>query len=486
MSLKRALAVVVGGLAAGAGLAGTASAADVTLWACHGPAGQPLGMAGFSSASAFDGSFGVAGGGCDGTAAADGLTLSLPGHGGSIAQGSVATYGLSLPSGLEARSVTLPWTISGFSPGSAPATSLRVRITSGASTLAEVRSDGPAGPTPAGPSAAAIQDGSVAVSLDCTAATACATPPGETPTASFGSVAFGAADAAAPHGSASLATEPVRDRMLRVLINAVDDGVGLGSAVVFIDGQVAGQADLRGGCTDLQPGGGLDLPVGALCQRSVASVPVTIDLTGRSSGEHTVQVIGVDAVGNAAPLMGKSFTINDAQTGPQQTSATLTVGTGTPEATPAAVTNGQLSGSSLVRRVVCDQAKLSVLLVTKPVAVRGTTVVLHRKGRTFFRGHLTCMVRGRRVAGPRSAGIEVRSTFGKDRVLQRTGPSLRGNGRFAWTLTRTTTRTLSFRVQPVGGPPVSVTFRLKAMTAKQIAELRKRAGDASTRTRSSA
>lgn len=461
--------------AAALSLAGTAGAADLRVWSCHGPAGQPLSAANLQSSATGDGVVReAAAGGCSSTAAGAGVQAVLQPSGDTVAAASSALFSFSIPSGLTPRSVTMPWVLAGMTPGTAPA-GLRARALAGASVLSDVTSDAAGGLAPAGPLDAALSERQVTAVLGCAGPGPCqsAVPsPGET-SATVTQVAVTASDTVAPSGSAYLASEPVRDRVLRVRLNAQDLGVGLGQARVLIDGQLAATADLSGGCTDLEPGGLLDLPAAGMCRAQVVAEPIDIDVAALAVGPHSVQVVVTDAVGNEATLLSSSFVIFDPPNGPQQTSVTLGLNAGGPGAPgPLTTTGGAVSGGGALTATAagraCVQPRLSVMMVTRPAGVHRSRVLVRRGTTVFFRGRVTCLRNGRRVAPPAGTQVRVSNLRSRGRVVDARRPVLRRDGTFRWFQTRVTTRTLRFSIVGVPVRRAQVTFRLRALTRAQL------------------
>lgn len=475
VSVRRWACGVTAAGAAALSFAGAAGAADLRVWSCHGPAGEPLGAGNLQSSATGDGAVrDAAAGGCSSAAAGAGVQAALQPSGDTVAAGSSALFSFAIPTGLVPRSVTMPWVLAGMTPGTAPA-GLRARALAGPAVLSDVSSDAAGGLAPAGPLGAALTERQVTVVLACAGPGPCqsAVPsPGEA-SATVGRVAVTASDTAAPTGSAYLASDPVRDRVLRVRVNAQDLGAGLGEARVLIDGQPAATADLSGGCADLEPGGLLDLPATGMCRSQVVAEPIDINVGALAVGPHSVQVVVTDAVGNEATLLSSSFVVFDPPNGPQQTSVTLGLNAGGPGAPgPLTTTGGAVSGGGALPPAqagrACVQPRLSAMMATRPAGVHGSRVRVRRGTTVYFRGRVTCLVNGRRVAPPAGTQVRVSNLRARGRVVDARRPVLRRDGTFRWFQTRVTTRTLRFSIVGVPVRRAQVTFRLQALTRAQL------------------
>lgn len=480
----RARRAVCGVMAVGAAvlsLASTAGAAQLRIWSCHGPEGQPLGAANLQSSATGDGAVRDAPlGGCSSSAAGAGVQAVLQPSAGTVAAASSALFSFSIPLGLTPTAVTMPWVVDGMTPGTAPV-GLRARALAGATVLSDVSSDAAGGLAPAGPAGAALPERQITVVLRCAGPAPCessAPSPGAA-SVTVPHVAVTATDAVAPAGSAYLTSDPVRDRVLRVRLSAEDLGVGLGQARVLIDGQPAATADLSGGCTDLQPGGLLDLSATGLCQARVTAAPIDINVAALAEGPHSVQVVVADAVGNEATLMSSSFVVFDPPRTPQQTSVTLGLNAGGPAVPTSPATGGGSSGGSVLSDGgvltetaagrACEKPRLSVMMVTRPSGVYRSWVLVRRGTTVFFRGRVTCLVNGKRVAPPTGTQVRVSRLRSRGGFVDARRPVLRRDGTFRWFQTRVTSRTLRFSIVGVSAPRAEkVTFRLRALTRAEL------------------
>jgi hypothetical protein len=92
--------------------AGAASANDVVLWACHGPAGEALGSTRFQSTAQFTAMTGTLDGGCDADGALHGeLTQASPDG------TSEAAWTLPRPPDVTLEGVSILRRTTGFAPG---------------------------------------------------------------------------------------------------------------------------------------------------------------------------------------------------------------------------------------------------------------------------------------------------------------------------------------------------------------------------------
>jgi hypothetical protein len=88
--------------------------------------------------------------------------------------------------------------------------------------------------------------------------------------------------------------------------------------------------------------------------------------------------------------------------------------------------------------------------------------VLERGKRYRFRGALTCVVRGHRVAAPKRTRVDFLNRLGR-RTLDKGGVLTRGKGRVTVIVTALSTRTLIFRFADPSGKRVEVRIKVKVV-----------------------
>jgi hypothetical protein len=236
-------------------------------------------------------------------------------------------------------------------------------------------------------------------------------------------------------------------------------GTGLASAQAIVDGVTMDTESFGGSdCTDLSPGSAqVDLPLGEDCP-GVGTAQLAVDATHLLDGPHTLVVRVTDAAGNVTTETKPLETVHIV---PGNPSATLTVGT----SVPAAQTGGGGGGTGGVLGTSassCTRPKLSMLLDQKPLRVSRGVPVLARGKRYRFRGTLTCVVRGRRVAAPKRTRVDFLNQLGR-RTLDKGGALTRTKGRVTVIVTALSTRTLIFRFVDASGKRAEVRIKVKVV-----------------------
>lgn len=442
-ALIAALATITAALALAAP---SAFAGDVSLWACHGPNGEPLGSAPFAGTSSGDGVLGTYGTGCGGQVATlgDGGLLAQFGRPDPV-QGSTAGWKLSVPAGAALESVTLERATRGFGgvPRAGDPITYEASSSGGSLESASVadQSDVPLSGTA---SFSTGLGGDLAIGVGCgpVAGGRCAAPSAGTVGVEVAAVRLDVADDSPPHVAVGGVENPAAG-LLPLIIRATDAGVGLSRATAVLDGAPGVSVALGGAsCTPIPVGsGGVDLPLGADCPASVTDVPLPIDTTGVSDGPHQLTVTVVDAAGNVTTAVSQQITVRNHLMVPGS-AVLLSVGSG-----------GELPGASgsnarpkpAPTTVVCASPQLTAALASRPLDVRGRLAVLWAGTRYLFTGRLTCVHDGRRIPAPTDAVVDIRSLVGR-RVVPRTGAAVYAHGRFRVLLHPRSTRTIEFRV----------------------------------------
>jgi hypothetical protein len=423
-------------VAALAATAPSASADDVWLWACHGPAGEALSQPLGGRASGF----GAATNDCGEPTGA----LQAPAN---------STWTFDMPSGAPLQAVRILRTVT---LGEGDAYPLRAD-----GTTLENNADGAEATYPASGS-------QVAFAVTCAQECAGATVP---------AIAFRVSDTSPPQGSVGGFSSPSAKTMT-LGVSGRDEGVGLATAAVFVDGQPVDSARYGdAACRDLSDGPGIDLPYGLVAQNDVGDPPhpvacvtrgtvtLSVDTTKLAEGNHRVQVQVTDLAGNTATVLDQTTQVlNHPPVGsPQQT---LQIGSGTgPVTTTNAGTPPPSGGVAGASATSCVAPKLSVRLADKPVRLRKNVPVLLSGGRYKFIGKLTCRVGNRRRVAPKHAIIDVLSRIhGKTRDDY--GTTTAPKGVVSVILTFTKSRTLIFRFTSAEGHKAEVRIPIIVQKAK--------------------
>ncbi|WP_027005274.1 hypothetical protein [Conexibacter woesei] len=453
----RAFGLGLAAVAAGAAVAlpAAAGAAPVTLWGCHGPAGQALGTAPFTATASGDGTADLVGGGCADALGDGGLRAAFTRP--DPATGSAAGWRAELPAGVAVSEVRLVRRTSGF--GGAP-------VLGGGQRYAAATAGGvlESGSVEDGTNAAldgavafpAPGGGFVSAGVSCAAADRCAAPSATPLGVQVDALAVTMDDADAPRGAVGGIVTPASGTVT-LSVRATDAGIGLARAEATVDGVVVAAAPLGGaGCTDLSPGdAAVDLPLGGGCPAAVTDLQLPIPTPTITDGAHRLRVTVTDAAGNAAVLTDQDFPINN--TPPErQSTAMLTLGTAgtTPAGGSGAAGAGAAGGGGAVSgaggsatgggSAACASPRLSVFLKDKPLRVTRGVPVLRRNGRYRFTGTLTCAVRGRRVRAPSGIGVSLYSTLG-GRTFRKSGVATRAGGALTAILAYPSARIVEFR-----------------------------------------
>jgi hypothetical protein len=428
--------------------AGTADASQVTLWACHGPGGQPLGASvfGFGSSSGFAGA--LKGPGCDGpgSAYADGaLTARLSdATGGGFAVMTVGTPKLPLNVALD--SVTLLRRTLGVQRRSVTADD--VELDAGSDEV-----DGLV--TLPLPKPAPVNQ--VRVGVDC----AVAPCDGEVDVQRVGLTVD---DTTPPYGAANDIASDMYG-IHHVGVWASDVGVGLSHADLYVDGVEVGSGSYGDGtCADLSPDDpAIDLPLGADCPLTSRDVSIALDTTNWADGPHTLTIKLYDAAGNETDVVKDYATTfsNFPDHGTPTQTLTLGSGAGRPGGSGGSgAGSGGTGGVAGASATSCGSPKLSMYLSQKPLAVSHGVPVLRHGKRYRFRGRLTCVVSGKRRAAPKHTRIDLLNQIGS-RTYAKGGTTVRDGGNITIILAYRSSRTLVFRYTSPEGKRSQVKIKIK-------------------------
>ena len=205
-------------------------------------------------------------------------------------------------------------------------------------------------------------------------------------------------DASPPTGAVGGLRSPASGT-LQLLLYASDKGSGLASAVASLDGSPASSATLSGA--------------------SVSAVPLPIDTSSVPDGPHQLTVRVTDAAGNTATLLDRQIAVRNT---PPLTGkvASVTVGVATKE-DPGG--NGKGGGKGKGKGP-CHHPKLKMRLLAKPLwrTRPGRLPVLRFRRPHPYRGHLTCLIDGRRVSAPEGTAVQVFYRIWKRSFRKRRGP----------------------------------------------------------------
>jgi hypothetical protein len=461
--------------ALGAATASQAVAGEATLWACHGPGGQALGVAGLAAAADGDALVTTFGAGCAAPAAtlADGgvrAAFTRPDPTG----GSQASWRIDVPAGVTLGAVRLARRTAGF--GGAPVagggqsyvadTSAEVLESASVADATNVALDGQLVRDPASGSYVRFGVRCVAPSLERCAA------PGTDPLAvEAGAVALRVSDTEAPRGAVGGVTSPAAGT-LNLSLFANDAGLGLASAQATLDGTLAAVADLGGAaCAELSAQDAtIDLAAGSSCPASIADVALAVDTTRVADGPHVLRVIVRDATGNSTTVAEETITVANTVV-PTSNQALLALGTGalpgggdggggggggTPGGGGGGGTGG---GPSATPGPECRVPDLEMFLRGKPVRrVRGVPL-LRRNVAYRYSGKLTCRVGRKRVPAATGTIVEILFKIGR-RYIGTNGVTTRRGGIVSVLLALPSSRTVRFRHRSVDGSAARVDIRV--------------------------
>jgi hypothetical protein len=455
---ERAAAVLVAGVAAGALPVASAGAAPVTLWGCHGPAGQALGMGAFVASVGGDGVTDTPAGGCGSAAGDGGLRAAFTRV--DPVSGSAAGWRVELPAGVAVGDVRLVRRTSGFGGTPVAGGGQRYRaVTAGGVLEASSVEDSTNVPLDGAAVFPATGGGGfVSVGVSCSAADRCAAPSATPIGVDLDAVAVTVDDVDAPRGAVGGIVSPASGT-LNLNVRATDSGVGLARVEATVDGALAASAALGGaGCADLSPDdAAVDLPLGGGCPAAVTDLQLPVPTPTLGDGAHRLRVTATDAAGNTTVLVDQDLNVSNTPPDRQST-ALLTLGT--PGTTPGGggstgtVTGTGGDGSGTVGGVggtttsgggaSCASPKLSVFLKDRPLRVVKGVPVLRRNGRYRFTGTLTCLAGGRRVKAPSGLGVSLYSTLG-GRTYRKSGVVTRAGGALTAILSYPSARVIEFR-----------------------------------------
>jgi hypothetical protein len=460
---SRTVALVIGACTFGGALAiaPTALAGTVVLWACHGPAGQGLGTAPFTSVASHDGV--VSDTGCDDTvdpSSDQGLSASFSRP--DPAAGSIALWQLAVPAGTTLNDVSAQRATAGFGGAVQPSDPQAYSLWTSDSLL-ESSSLADASDTPlSGPLYAPATGAQVQLRVSCAAyaGSGCAAPSGGgTVGVDFSSIALNVTDSSVPQGAVG-GVQSVVAGSLNLIVDATDSGLGLYSLNASLDGQTVASAQLGGvSCTDLSTGSVIDLPLDADCPSQVVGVPISVNVANVPDGMHLLRVTVTDAAGTTASLVNQEIEVLN-HPAPQIPSVTVSIGTaGSSGSTVSAAGTTNSVGVSTSARTACAGAVLSVRLSDKPLGISHGRLVLRRGKRYRYRGRLTCLVNGRRTGAPRNSVVDVGSKV-RDRYYKVLRTKTNAKGQISVAMACSSTRTIVFSYTSSSGGVAEASLRV--------------------------
>jgi hypothetical protein len=260
-------------------------------------------------------------------------------------------------------------------------------------------------------------------------------------------------DGSPPSGALAGLRSPASST-LQLLLYASDSGVGLANAEATLDDQSAFARLGTGSCPEHpSPGSSAEPPPGE-CPASVSAVPLALDTGSVADGSHQLTVRVTDAAANTATLVDRTIAVRNAVpvTG---SVASVTIGVASKSAGDSGGGGGKGGG-----RPPCRQPKLRMRLAQRPLwrTRPGRLPVLRFRRLHLYRGHLSCILDGKRVSAPDGARVEIfyriwRRSFRKRRgpITVKKGAIGVRDGRLQVRLGFLSGRTIIFRYRSPGG-----------------------------------
>jgi hypothetical protein len=460
------LSVIALTCAAGLAAAGSASANEVTMWACHGPDGTAFDKGLFSASQTFGDGCTTNGTGFE-TGGARTTPADLSGFNFDVPPGLVLkqvlmtrrTTGLGTEGGVGRYAATFTWYTGPDNNRELHSSEIdsATTDTSGDVVLAlpesQVGSGGKVQFKITGGAGGAAEFQRIGLKFD----------DGQDPTAAVGgignTISAPAVDPKKPAG-------PDNDGFTHVAVWANDNGAGLWKAELYVDGKLAGTVKYANGTAGLECVNALDagkpLPFKSDCQGN-SQKDIILDSTQWADGAHTLAVKVYDASGRVADVLkGYATTfLNHPDHG--NPTANLNIGSGNTAQQNGSNNgnngNGGVAGESATS---CDSPRLSMELSQRPLKVSKGVPVLVSGKRYRFRGKLTCIIDGKRRSAPVKTPIELLNTIGK-RTVRKGGATVRTNGAITLILSYKSSRTLVFRYTNPDGRRTQVKLKIKVV-----------------------
>jgi hypothetical protein len=464
VGLKMKLSVLGVAMAALGVSTSSASASDVWLWACHGPAGAGIGNSlGNTNFEPFNG-------GCA-TPSSDldsGLRGDLTPVGGKITYGDNVSASLTVPPNTKLTGLRLQRRATGVVTGvEYSATALNAVLPAESKSGADVAADDKSFTIDPG----STVGGNVLLKLICAPTTGCpAAAPALLDVSRVGLKVTEAGDAVGPTFAVGGTRSPAAGT-LDLDVRANDPGVGLQWAQAYIEG-TAPPAPTRfaaSNCDELTPGDAtIDLPLDNDCPH-VSNVGVSVNTNTPATPDatnYTLVVRVADWAGNVTEQRSTVEVANNVNLGTN--TQTLSIGT-SGSTTPNVVANtnttsqGGVAGSSSQN---CNTPRLSFSLSQKPMRISKGVPVLQSGKRYRFNGRLTCVINGKRRSAPKRARVDITNKVGK-KTLDKAGTTVRDNGKLTVILAYKSSRTITFRFTNSDGKRSQVSIKVKVEKKKK-------------------
>jgi hypothetical protein len=314
----------------------SASAGEVRLWACHGPAGTAAPFQSLAAGSS-DTTVSMSDGGCSQPGGTIRIAFVRP----DPADGSFAYTRIDAPIGLPFQRVRLDRRVTG--PGAFARTSSTLLERQDAATTADgvVTFDA---------------DGTyVDLGLDCTTAPRCDAP---SASVDLRSAALTVRDDTPPVASSISIPSPATG-LVAIALPATDSGVGLYSATTSVDGQLVAGARYGsefGRCSELSPfDGTIDLELPMCTKQGTAFM--SVDTSALADGHHELQVAVLDGAGNATTKTYELEARNHPVT-PTPTATATAEPTASPITLPAAVVTATPTPTPLAKPTTAALVRL--------------------------------------------------------------------------------------------------------------------------------
>jgi hypothetical protein len=451
---------------AGLAAAGSASANEVTLWACHGPDGTAFDKGLFSASQTFgdgcttNGTGFETGGARTTPADLNGFSLNVP-PGLVLKQVLMTrrTTGLGTEGGVGRYAATFKWYTGPDNNRELHSSEIDSATTdvSGDVTAAvpdsQLGSDGSVQFKVTGDAGGAAEFQRIGLKFDDT----------QDPTASVGGIGN---TISAPTIDPKKDPGPDNDGFTHVAVWANDNGAGLWKSELYVDGKLAGSVKYINGNNGLDCVNELDtgkpIPFRNDCQGN-SQKDIILDSTQWPDGPHTLSVKLYDASGRVADVLKDYATtfLNHPDHG--NPTANLNIGSGnTAQPNGSGGNNGGSGGVAGESQTSCDSPRLSMELSQRPLKVSKGVPVLVSGKRYRFRGKLTCLTDGKRRSAPAKTPIELLNAIGK-RTYRKGGATVRDNGAITLILSYKSSRTLVFRYTNPDGRRSQVKLKIKVV-----------------------
>jgi hypothetical protein len=275
--------------------------------------------------------------------------------------------------------------------------------------------------------------------------------------------------------------------VLNLSLDATDAELGLSGATVTLDGvtvatrsgYTAATASFGAPCVPPVPfgeGGGAmtGSPSEASCPTVVTDVALAVDTSSVSDGPHQLEVTVTDGAGAVTTLVDRTITVANTQA-VQPSSVTLALGSGASHASGAGASPAGAGGSggaggvlgSTSRRSACASPRLSMVLAQRPLRISPHGLVVLRAHRRYrYTGHLTCLLRGKRVAAAAHTVVQMIDHVGRRTVVER-ATAVRAAGRIVVLRAYPSSRMIVFEAPAGKGRPAVVRILIEVVRASR-------------------